>query len=296
MKVKNISIVIPNWNGRLFLEKNLPKVIRAAKDAEVIVVDDFSQDESVIFLKANYPHVKLVLHKKNKGFGETCNDGVNEATGGIVVLLNSDVAPEENFLEALARDFTDMKVFAVGCGEISSGPGKMTFRNGNLELKATKRSNSKCPAIWVSGGQSAFSKKIWGELGGFDDLFSPFYWEDIDLCYRAWKRGYKVFWDPKSVVTHAHEGVIDSFFQKEEVEFIGQRNQLLFIWKNVDDPKFLSNHILFLIKNFLKGPGYFKVIWAALLKLPKVIFQRWQEKRTRKIADKDLLQKFDEIF
>jgi len=101
-----ISVLIPNYNGRHLLEKNLPVILKACErwkkgEWEVIIVDDASTDDSVDFLKKNYPQVKIVRHAKNQRFAAACNSGVRAAKGDIVVLLNNDVAPEVNFLEPL---------------------------------------------------------------------------------------------------------------------------------------------------------------------------------------------------
>src|SRR5687767_13648160 len=96
-----ISIVIPNYNGRLLLEKNLPKVIKESKDAEIIVVDDASTDDSIDFLKKNFTKIKVIKKDKNTGFSSTVNLGVQKATGELVVLLNSDAYPKKNYLNTL---------------------------------------------------------------------------------------------------------------------------------------------------------------------------------------------------
>src|SRR3989344_8187677 len=99
--MNRVSIIIPNWNGKSLLEKNLPGVIATAKDAEIIVVDDGSTDGSVGYLKAKFPNVTVVEKKRHEGFASTVNAGIAAAITDIVVLLNTDVEPEENFLPAL---------------------------------------------------------------------------------------------------------------------------------------------------------------------------------------------------
>src|SRR3989344_2471695 len=100
-----ISIVIPNYNGRHLLEKNLPQVINASPDCEIIVVDDASTDESVSFLKKNYGNIILLEKKKNSGFSSTVNLGVKKSSGDLIVLLNSDAVPDENYLKYLLPYF-----------------------------------------------------------------------------------------------------------------------------------------------------------------------------------------------
>src|SRR5690349_13317670 len=104
MKEIQVSIVIPNYNGREILEKSLPYVMAAFENKknkvlEVIIVDDASVDESIKFIKSNYPKIKLVKHKVNRGFSSTVNTGFRTAKGNLIALLNSDVLPEEDFVE-----------------------------------------------------------------------------------------------------------------------------------------------------------------------------------------------------
>lgn len=293
MKQNKISIVIPNWEGEQLLSKNLPQVLRVAREAEVIVVDDASTDDSVNFIKKNYPQVKLVVHQENKGFAVSCNHGVSLAQGEIVVLLNTDVAPQEGFLEPIFEDFSDHQLFAVGCGELSSGPGWAVFKKGTIELVKKERLEKKCLAFWASGGQSAFSKKKWLELGGFDGLYQPYYWEDIDLCYRAWKRGFKIVWDPRAKVHHQHQGVIKAHFSKKKIAFISERNRLLFIWKNITSPKMMLEHKIWLGKKLLTKPRFWQPFLAALVKSPKIFPRRFKEIREKKISDIEVLSQFD---
>ena len=209
-KVK-FSIVIPNWNGEKLLRKNLPAVLKTGAD-EVIMVDDGSTDGSRKYineltkLRINGLKIKTVSNKKNLGFIASVNRGVAAAKGNIVVLLNNDVVPEKNFLAPLRKDFQDPKVFAVSLGEPQWSWAKGKWVKGFVEHESGKKTKMPHISFWSSGGSGAFRKDIWEKLGGMDDVYHPFYWEDVDLSYRAWKRGYKIIWDPRAVVYHKHEG------------------------------------------------------------------------------------------
>lgn len=292
MNKNKISIVIPNWQGKQLLAKNLPHLLEAVGKSEIIIVDDASTDESVNFIKKNYPQIKLVVHQENKGFAVSCNHGVSLAQGEIIVLLNTDVVPQKGFLEPILEDFSDNQLFAVSCGELSSGPGWAIFKKGTIELVKKKRLEKKCLAFWASGGQSAFSKKKWLELGGFDGLYQPYYWEDIDLCYRAWKRGFKIIWDPRAKVRHQHQGVIKAYFSKKKIAFISERNHLLFIWKNITSPKMMLEHKVWLRKRLLTEPGYWRPFLAALIKLPLVLPRRLKERKESRISDAEIFELF----
>jgi GT2 family glycosyltransferase len=292
--VVKFSIVIPNWNGQKLLEKNLPKVLETGAD-EVIVVDNGSTDGSLKLLqkmKRKSSMVRTIELKKNYGFSYACNLGVKEAKSEIVVLLNNDVVPEKGFFTPLVEDFQDPKVFAVSLGEPQWSWAKGKWIKGFVEHKPGPRTKTPHISFWASGGSAAFRKSIWEKLGGFDEIYKPFYWEDFDLSYRAWKRGYKVMWDPCSIVHHQHEETIRAKFSKRYVDFISQRNQLLFIWKNITTPKMMIEHKIYLWKRLLTQPRYWRTFLAALVRLPQILPARLKEFREKKVSDKEIFQKF----
>lgn len=235
----SVSIVIPNWNGVSLLKKHLPAVLVASGKAQVIVVDDASTDQSVRFLRSNFPQILVVEKRSHQGFASSVNLGIRKSAGDIVVLLNTDVEPEEDFLKFLLPHFLNEKVFAVGCMDRSHEGNTINLRGRGLA--AWKRGFyvhsrgevDRSDTAWVSGGSGAFSKKIWEELGGMDERFNPFYWEDIDISYRAQEHGYKIIFEKRSIVDHYHEtGKIASEYSKDEIKRIAYRNQLIFTWKH----------------------------------------------------------------
>ena len=288
------SIIIPNWNGEKLLKNNLPAVFKSGVD-QVIVVDNGSEDGSVALLKnlqVQYPQLKTIFNQKNLGFARAVNQGVKEAKNEIVVLLNNDVVPEEDFLKPLAKDFEDEKVFAVSLNEPQWNWAKGKWVKGFIEHETGPKTKTPHLSFWANGGSGAFRKSIWLELGGLDEIFAPFYWEDIDLSYRAWKRGFKILWEPQSVVHHQHETTIGSRFNQKYVDLISQRNQLLFIWKNTTDFRMLLVHKAFLWKKLLTQPGYFKPFLAAWFRFP-LVFPRWlKEFKEKKVSDEQIFKQF----
>jgi len=283
-----VCIIIPNRNGAELLEKNLPSVLAAAKGEEVIVVDDASTDNSIELLQDKFSSVRVIRSGHHQGFASTVNIGVQEAAGEIVVLLNTDVLPEKGFLGPLVKHFSDPSVFAVGCLEKSLEEDKIVLR-GRGEAKWEKGfyihwrgEVDKSSTAWVAGGSGAFRKSIWAKLGGIDTMYDPFYWEDIDLSYRARKAGYRILFEPTSVVVHEHEiGAIKREYSAIRVKIIAYRNQFLFIWKNLSDPNILLGHAIWtpirLLQAVFRGDiamlvGY---IWA-LFRIHLVISSRIQ--------------------
>lgn len=301
----NVSIIIPNYNGVKLLQKNLPSVFSAAeyyslqtkKEVEIIIVDDASTDASTPILLDFIPSVaeqsstfQFIQNEKNLGFSSTVNNGVKHAKGDIVILLNTDVSPAKDFIFPLINHFTDKKIFAVGAMDKSIENDKVVLRGrgigkwerGFLIHKAGTL--DKQNSLWASGGSSAFRKSLWTLLGGLDELFNPFYWEDIDLSYRALKSGYHVLFEEKSIVIHEHEkGAIKTKYTKSEVEKIAYRNQFVFVWKNADSSMLVS-HILWLPYHGMKAMlrfdlNFLHAFFVALLLLPKIISLR---KKNRK--------------
>ncbi|HLD24514.1 MAG TPA: glycosyltransferase family 2 protein [Patescibacteria group bacterium] len=263
-KPLSVSVVIPNWNGKYLLEKNLPAVLAAAPKAQIIVADDASEDGSVEFLKKIYPKIIVVENEKQQGFAGNVNSGVVKATGDIIVLLNTDVRPEKGFLEPLLARFSEPKVAAVGCLEKSHEGEKIVLRGRGVArwekgyyIHSRGEVDSEDTA-WVAGGSAAFRRSVWNELGGMDTRFNPFYWEDIDLSYRIQKAGYKIFFEKKSVVHHYHEeGKIKSIYSSRDVKLIAYRNQFLFHWKHIPNARIWIAHCIWtpvrLVQAAIKG-------------------------------------------
>jgi GT2 family glycosyltransferase len=250
------SIVIPNWNGRDLLEKYLPSVIAAAgqnPENEIIVVDNGSSDGSADFIRTHFPNVRLVALPENLGFGGGSNAGFRVARNDIVVLLNSDMRVEPGFLAPLLAVFADSDIFAVSCQIYLTDPTKRREETGLTEgwwdnggLQVSHREDGKVlspfPCFYAGGGSSAFDRRKFLELGGFDELLAPFYLEDTDLGYLAWKRGWKVLYQPASVVYHEHRGTIGRKFDPRYIDSILKKNYLLFTWKNIHDwPRLVSS-------------------------------------------------------
>jgi len=299
-----ISIVIPNYNGKEILEKNLPKILDAAKDAEIIVVDDASTDDSIKMLADKFPHIKVIKRTNNSGFATSVNDGVKASSGDLVLLLNSDVVPENNFLKPLSKHFSDPQVFAVGSLQYSSNwKGKDRHGRGIGEFKkgflvhgpgALNKTNT----LWVFGGCGLYRKSLWEKFGGMETLYNPFYWEDIDISYRALKAGYKLVFEPESVVYHQQEqGAIRSNYTQSEIKTIAYRNQIIFVWLNIAQFSFILQHFLYLpyllLKAIISGDyAFIKGFFAALVKLPNVLVHRWHNQKFNRISDRQLLENY----
>jgi len=299
----SVSIIIPNWNGRVLLEENLPLVLKAKNYKknnikEIIVVDDKSEDESLKFLQSNYKKkVKIICHRINRGFSAAVNTGVRMAKGKLVCLLNTDVKPSKNFLMVCLKHFKDPKVFAVSFHEKGYRAAVGKFEDGFIVHAPAAKAERAIPTFWANAGSAVFRRTTWLKLKGMDErLFSPFYWEDIDISYRAMKRGYSILWEPNAKVIHKHESVINpSNFNTRRLNLIKQRNQLLFIWKNLTSPILFKKHLRGLVKRLARRPGYIFVFFAAFIKLRTVLKERSREKKESTISDEAIFAQFKNI-
>lgn len=309
---KTISIIIPNYNGKKLLELNLPFIIKLKEKwteiCEIIIVDDKSTDESTRFLEDNSPQIIIIKKDKNTGFIDSVNLGVQKAQGELVLLLNTDVDPRGLNIEKLTKYFTDNNVFAVGCLDksvennktINRGRGIGLFKQGLLIHKRGKIDENS--TLWVSGGSSMFRKAIWERLGGFDPLYTPFYWEDIDISYRALKLGYKIYFEKEAVVTHTHlQGAILTNYNSRQIHEISLRNQLLFVWKNITDFEYILQNKIFILKYVFaalinRDLIFIKAFTKAVKRLPKIFTYRFSQQQKFIYKDREILNKFADEF
>lgn len=294
---KLFSIIIPNFNGKDLLEKNLPSVINAFRNeknriVEVIIVDDTSSDESVKFVKSEYPEIKIVKQRINRGFSSTVNLGARSSKGKFLVLINNDVYVSRDFLESVYPLFNENEVFGVSLHEKSYGWAKGIFKDGFIVYEGKKPNKNIHDTFWVSGGSGVFRRSMWMKLNGMDEkLLSPFYWEDIDLCYRAQKRGWKLLWQPKAKVIHHHETSISKISRNVRRK-IQERNQLIFIWKNLTSVNLFRKHITGLVTRITKHPGYLVIFLMAVIRWGSIRKARLREKRESKVSDEAIFARF----
>jgi len=302
----SLSVVIPAYNGAKLLNDNLPHLNQSLKEAkidyEIIIVDDCSEK----ILQINQDKTEVVRLAKNSGFAHACNTGAKLAQYSKILFLNTDVKVTPEFIEPLLKHFSSRDVFAVSPRILI--PAENYFdeaittaklRGSNLILKigTTKQYNYPLEILYACGAALLVDKDKFVELGGFDELYKPYYSEDLDLSYQAWKRGFRVIYEPLSTVYHLHGTTIKSVSKSNQIKKINMRNQYLFRWKNFTDPGLVLLMILeaITVKLINPNPIEWRAFLGALLKLGQVIKRRKRLKKLYRLKDKEILEKFKHL-
>ena len=292
----SISVVLPNFNGRNLLQKNLPSLITALGDFdyEIIIVDDCSSDDSVKFLKETYPEIKIICNEINLGFSATCNKGINTAKLKLLCVVNTDVTFTPDYFTNMIREFEDASLFAVK-GDIINYKQSfddvinidrtttLYYKRGFLRFDTsnplTQRTIlSRADNIFVALGCCfVCNREMMIKLHGFDEIYSPFYWEDSDLAHRAKRSGYKLLYLPKSVVYHQASSTISNYHSNVQRHLVSNRNKFLFSWRHLDTKTFWISHLPITVLSLLTrwlilDWKYYVAFYNALSR--KLTFQR----------------------
>ncbi|MBI4859683.1 MAG: glycosyltransferase family 2 protein [Candidatus Riflebacteria bacterium] len=294
---RRCSLIITNYNGienlRTYLPLNLMATVASSLCDEVVVVDDGSDDGSVEYIWRVFPKVRVLPLPANRGFGNAANAGFRAARNDWVVNISNDMVVTGRLFEHLFENMVSDDVFHVSARLV--GPDGTLQRGRALpffagDFKIWKRFSREPPVTWgprrrlfhhFCGAIGLFNRRIFLDLGGFDDLFLPFFVEETDLCYRAWKRGYRVLYDPRAWVIHHHResGTILHKFAWSVQKVQYRRNRLLFLWKHLTHPGFLLVHGIYLLFQlgfaWLGGHTvFYRGFWRAL--------GRWRETMARR--------------
>ncbi|HEX8061436.1 MAG TPA: glycosyltransferase, partial [Cyclobacteriaceae bacterium] len=241
-ETRGISVVIPNYNGVSLFPQTLPPLFAALKRSllpyEVIIVDDCSPDDSVGMLHRDYPEVRVIVNKVNQGFSPTINHGIREAVYDLVFLLNSDVKLELDYFVHLIPYFESNDTFGVmgqivnwDDDRIQDGAKLPTFHGAKIKtFKNFLPSETPVPpglfTMYLSGTETLVSKEKLQMLGGFDEIFAPYYIEDYELSLRAWRLGWKCYYDHRAICRHKTSSSIKSKSRKQHIQTIYYRNKM----------------------------------------------------------------------
>ncbi len=254
-----VSIVIPSLFDPELFERSFPPLLaelgrRAVKD-EVLVVDDTGDASIEPWMTAHFPTVRILSRDANGGFGKALLDGVRAAKHDLVFCMNPDVVVRPGFLEPLVACLDDPGVHSAvpqillhGDDDQIESVTEIRIRQGlgevgqpGLDGRASEFRDAVIPVAYAIGGACLLRQSEFGL--GCDPIYEPFYWEDVDLGWAAWREGREVLYAPQSVVEHHHRGTIKSRTQEGMVRAIIEKNRLLFQWKFLDTPKEIHDHI-----------------------------------------------------
>lgn len=235
----SISVVIPNYNGKSLLEQNLPFVYNALQtsgitDYEIIIPDDASVDDSLNFLRTNYPEIITIESVANCGFSGNTNQGIFVAQKDLVLILNSDVELTAGYFNPLLSYFEKEDTFGVS-GRIIAMDGEKIQDGAKFpeysftNIISTKNYISKdvdsLPTFFMSGANALIDRKKLVKMGGFNEMYNPYYSEDVDLGLRAWRLGYQLYYDHRAICKHPNSATIKKESSKK-VKIISKRNKM----------------------------------------------------------------------
>jgi len=305
----DVTLIITNWNGSDLLRECLPTVLEAVRFDrshlyEVMVIDDCSTDNSLEILSKEFPEIRAEKTPDNFGFQEANNYAVNLAESKIVMPMNNDIKLEPKALHYLSRHFDNKNTFAVS-GKIFAfdqttflyGNRGGYFQKGHFHLYE-KPPEDNSQTLFACGGAFMVNRQKYLDLGGFDSMYHPLYYEEIDLSYRALKRGWKVYYEPLSIAYHKVQATITRQEKRRDISLISARNNYLFVWKNILDRSmtltFLVYIPLFLLRDLFRLKSRFWVaFYMALKRLPKALRGRTKEQSDALYSDREILARIN---
>lgn len=249
MTKAKVAVVILNWNGKGFLEKFLPNVLSNSEGHDVIVADNASTDDSVKFVQDNFPNVEVIVNESNGGFAKGYNDALKVVKSDYYLLLNSDVEVSPNWIENMLAVMQEDESVAAVQPKVLAYHNKDTFEHagasggyidknyypfcrgrifGDVEKDEGQYDGIR-EVFWTTGACMLIKAKAYQEVNGLDEDFFA-HMEEIDMCWRLKRKGYKLMVAPKSVVYHVGGGTLN--YESPNKTYLNFRNSLYMIHKN----------------------------------------------------------------
>jgi GT2 family glycosyltransferase len=275
MLKNKVAVVILNWNGKTFLEKFLPTVIKYSLQTHIVVADNNSTDDSVTFLKTNFPEVTIIINPSNDGFSKGYNLALKHVQSEYYILLNSDVEVTENWIEPIISMMDANKNIAACQPKILDYHHKTKFeyagasggyidkygypfcrgRIFNMLEEDKQQYNTSEEVFWATGACMFVRSDAFWKVNGFDnDYFA--HMEEIDVCWRLKNIGYQIYVEPKSVVFHVGGGTLNKLSPQKT--FLNFRNNLITLTKNASS-RFLFFKIIY--RMVLDGVAAYKFLF-----------------------------------
>ncbi|MFD2603535.1 glycosyltransferase family 2 protein [Flavobacterium suzhouense] len=284
--MKSIAVVILNWNGKNLLEQFLPSVTKYSPEATIYIADNASTDDSVGYIRAAYPEVKIIQNKGNFGYAKGYNEALQEVDEDIYALVNSDIEVTQNWLQPILSLFEQDNETAIIQPKILDYKNKnhfeyagaaggfidkygLAFCRGRIfdTIEEDKgQYNDTAQIFWASGACFFIRKEVYRKLNGFDEDFFA-HQEEIDLCWRAYNNNLKVMYCGESVVYHVGGATLNTGSPRKT--FLNYRNSLWMMLKNLPTSKLFPVLFLRLSQDGISGirhvfKGEFAHLWAIL--------------------------------
>lgn len=273
---KSVALALLNYNGVAHLEIVLSTALAAAREypgrTRVVVVDNRSTADDVAWVREHFPVVDVFVAPRND-YLFSYNDYAQVCDCDVLVLLNNDICIQQGFIAPLERHFNSGDVFAVGATSrdwsdkvFTCGPASLKSHHGNYYWDYARERQELCHTLFCSGGFMAVDRKKFLELGGFNRLFWPGYAEDLDLCFRAWRKGWRCVFEPTSVVLHRENGTWGNG-DDSRVARMCLRTGLLFQWATLPAAvPWLERCAFFCLtalRRLLAGQSWWLRVWLA---------------------------------
>lgn len=273
--MKKVAVVILNWNGKKFLEDFLPNVIRYSKDdAEIIIADNASTDNSVEYLQSEFPDIRIINNDRNYGFAEGYNQALSRIDADYYILLNSDIEVTENWIKPVIelmeqdtqiaacqpkiRSYHDQELFeyAGAAGGFLDKYG-YPFCRGRLFQYLEKdhgQYDDVKEVFWATGACMFVKATLYHEFQGLDgDFFA--HMEEIDFCWRLKNKGYKIMYCPDSTVYHVGGGTLPKVSSRKT--YLNFRNNMTLLYKNLEKKRLFK---VYVARLFLDGIASLKFL------------------------------------
>ena len=301
--MKSVCLAVLNYNGRKHLEHLLPTACIAAKNfpgsCSVLVLDNRSTGPDVEWIKQEFPSVQVMVAPEND-FLFSYNWLAKKRDEDILILLNNDLKLPPNFVQPLVRHFAFADVFAVTATSrdwddtmFTCGPARLKSHHGVYEWDYQRSDQQLCHTLFCSGGFMAVDRKKFLELGGFNRLFWPVYSEDLDLCFRAWRKSWRCIFEPGSIVHHRENGSMVGRASR-----LMLRASLLFQWSSLPSaaPRFERSAFICLtaVRKLLRGQGWWLQVWISTWLEWRLLRKNCQAMRTSSTELKAILSRIAE--
>lgn len=249
-----VTVIIPNYNGLRFLKDCLTALEnQSMKDFETLVIDNASSDESVAYIRENFPNVNVMVMEKNLGFSGGVNVGIQSAKTPYVLLLNNDTEVDTHFVEEMVHAIEESpNIFSVSSKMIQFYDREKLDDAGDLYgilgwgfqrgIDAPATSYTKKEEIFSAcAGAAIYRKDVFEKIGYFDELHFA-YLEDIDVGYRGKIAGYKNMYCPTAIVYHVGSGTSGSKYNSFKVK-LAARNSVYLNYKNMPNIQLVINSL-----------------------------------------------------